>query len=876
VEVPIRITEACRPNAYVTATVIRPIDPNAKWRTHRALGVARITVDPSDHRLAFDVQSPGEIRPRSTLELHIRAADPQGRPAGNATLTVAAVDEGVLQLTRFATPDPLAFFHGTRALGVNSLDLYGLLMPEVPRPDKVSPAGGDEDRPSRYRSPVVNKRFKPLALFSGPIRTDDQGYAATSFSVPEFAGQLRIMVVGSRGEQFGCAERNVLVRSPLLVQSSFPRFAAPGDLFDLPVVVFNNGTSDGEASLKIELSPGLHIMGSDAATQRRSDEGKGSALSTQRSTVHLRAGGQQTIQLHLSAAQRVGVAQVRLAAAMNGESYGETIELPVRPANPTITGGGYATATTAEPLKLPIPGGLLPGTQRLTIKVTPWPTLELPEGLDYLERYPYGCAEQTVSTCFPLVYLSELGTKIAPGVFEKSRVSEKVQAGILRLLGMQTADGGIAMWPRGRESWPWGSVYAAHFLVEAEAAGHPVPDDFRQRLLGYLRRLLDQGGDGGELLETQAYACYVLAIAGKPERILMGRLNELANAQGVAAPAEFAPERAQARLYLAMAFLASGRRDLAAGSIPQTLPLPRTKRQTGGNIGSPIRDRALLVNTLLMVQPDHPALPSLVQQLADAGRKGQWRSTQDCAFAVMAIGRYLRQAQSQHPYDSAQLSLAATTLASSQADKTLSWTEGAVRSTPATQPADREFLVRLSGAPDARGHASWLQSGVPLGSLPEADHGLKVRRRYLDRDGKPLTLDSITSGDLVRVELSIEGPPNLEHVVIEDLLPAGLEIENPRLQTTAPTAAPEGSEPAAETSMQNVHLDMRDDRLILVGQLPNSGRATHTYLARAVSPGVFVVPPVRAECMYDIALSSLSGGGKLTVRALGGKQVASK
>ncbi len=878
VTVPIRITEACRPNAYVTASVVRAIDPNTKWRVHRAYGTARVCVDPSDRRMAIKIASATETRPLSTLDVKLQARDASGQPLAHAAIALAAVDEGILQLTQFATPDPLAFFHGIRALGVKWSDVYGRLMPEVPRPAAKSHVGGDGETggSSRHRNPIAAERVRPVALFAGVVHTDGEGVATASFPVPQFAGTLRIMATGSAGTVFGSADTQVVVRSPLIVQASFPRFASPGDRFSVPVVVFNNSSDSSEVILHAELLDAKNPLAFAASKEH--------AMATP--PCRVKAGGQETMRIDFVAGPMAGVARVRLAANMGGEHWQEVTELPVRPASPAITRGEYAAVAPDAPLKLKIPGGMLAGSEQLAIRVTPWPTLQLPDGLDYLERYPYGCAEQTISTAFPLVYLSDLGTQIAPGMFERQRVADKVQAGIIRLIGMQTANGGIAMWPGSRECWPWASVYAAHFITEAEIAGHRVPDDFRRSLLTYVRRLLDDSGDSGDLLECQAYGCYVLAIAGKPERAIMSRLTELANAKGASALPEFAAQRAQARLYLSMAWLAAGRRDLAGQLVPIEPSPPRAGRQTGGNVGSAVRDLAMTVNAMLMVQPDHPALPALAQRLADSGSQKQWRSTQDCAFAVMALGRYLRQCKTEQPYQAAELLLSGVRLASTSGGKSLVWSTGTPTTRPTVVAEGGEYEVRIVGPAATRGYVTWIQNGVPLSAPPDADHGLKVRRSYMDEKGQPLVGRNIRSGDLVQVRITLEAPPMQANIVVEDMLPAGLEIENPRLKTTAVLPAIGALRVAPrrpadwdveEPVLANLRLDIRDDRLVLVGDMPEAGIVTHVYLARAVAPGTFVVPPVRAECMYDLAMNSHSGGGgRLVITPTDTKSIARK
>ena len=855
VSAPIELPGACRPNAYITATVVRGIDPDAGWQTHRAIGTVRVPVDNSDRKLDVVLTAPAEIRPAASMDVMLKVTDSAGHPVSNAAVTVAAVDEGICQLTGFVAPDPFKFFTRLRALGVGTADLYGQLMPEVPRTEKVSAVGGDKDAyDPRHRSPVSARRVKPVSLVSGVLHTDADGLARADFSVPQFTGKLRLMAVASQGPTFGSGEGATLVRSPILVQSSWPRFAAPGDKFLVPVLVFNNQPAPTEATLT------LHIDGGPLRF--------GNASDFSLPPIPLPANGQATRFVEVTAGPDSGVSRASLAARAGGESYEEDVEIPVRPASPEISLGGYAVATPDKAAEISFPGGMLKGTEHFEVKVTPWPTLQLPQGLDYLDRYPYGCLEQTTSTLFPLVYLSDIGAQIGPGLFGKQRVAEKVQVGITRLMGMQTANGGLAMWPAYREAWPWGSVYAAHFLIEAQHAGHPVPEDFRSQVLTYVRSLLNQSSDNPDVLETQAYACYVLALAGKPERAVMSRLAEMVNTprpDRIAIPG-------QVRLHLAAAWLASGRRDLAEGLIPQNLPAPRETRSLSGALGSPVRDRAILIDTLLAVEPDHPALPELVQRLADSGRKGQWRSTQDTAFAVLALGRYLRQSRNATPYEGAELLVGASRVGEVAGGAPLLWSAG-LKDAPLPEDGTK-LSVQVTGPAGAKAHLSWLQVGVPLAPPSPADHGMSIRRRLLDERGKPLAVNRVRSGDLVQVELSISSNTPLEYVAIDDLLPAGLEIENPRLKTTASEVVEQPRDGRPANFFSDSRLDMRDDRLVLIGNLTGAGKGTYVYTARAVTPGTFALPPAHAECMYDTATNSLSAGGTFEVLPAGSPRVA--
>ncbi len=831
VVVPIDVTGDCAPGAFVTATVLRPIDPNAAWRPHRAFGVTRLNVDPRDRKLTVALDAPAELRPMRSLDVGLTVTDPEGRPVPGAAVNVAAVDEGICSLTDFATPDPLAFFSARRALGVDSADLYGMLVPEAAKAD----IGGDGSGPeisSRHRSPIGGHRVRPVALAWAVVHTDSAGHAVASFPVPAFQGRLRVMAVAYNADHVGSADRGVTVRSPLMVQTSWPRFAAPGDRFTVPVVLFNNMPAGGVANVAVEPVGTDGLLSFDAALPQ----------------IELPPRGQRQFDLPVTVGTGVGVARVRLSATMNGEAYQEELELPVRPAAPTLEFGGVARGSTTHPTEL---AGLVPmvtGTGLLRVDVTPWPTLSLPKGLDYLDRYPYGCAEQTTSTLFPLVALGDIGKQLDPARFDPQRIRDKVDAGVVQLIGMQTADGGLAMWSGGSDDWPWASVYASHFLTVARSAGYAVPDDFYNHLLAYVRHQLDQSPDATDGVEVQAYAAYVLSLAGKPERTAMSRLAEL-----VAAPDRPAEgpgidgAGGDARLFLSLAELLAGRRDVAERLLPAGTPLVRTDRQHDGNLGSPTRDRALMILAVEEVDPDRANLSDLVQQLADT----PWCSTQDVAFSVLAIGQYLRDESGKHPrgYDSARLFIGSNLLAEAHGGSPLNWTGG-----------PGPMRVELSGAADAVAHVGWLQSGVPLSPPAAVSHGMTIRRRYLTVDGREVR-GTVRSGDLVRVELNVDGPADLPNVVLEDLLPGGLEVENARSATAAKDDASKGD----DTPVFGGVTDVRDDRVIVIGRIGSAGHGRATYLARAVTPGVYVAPPARVEAMYDLNTNGLSASGKLIV-----------
>ncbi len=834
-EVRLPVTAEWRPDAFICVSVIRKVEASDQVRLHRAWGIVRARTDEAARRLAVEVQVaerhlPGTLLPISGV---VRAAD--GTAVAGATVTIAAVDEGILRLTNHRTPDPFAWFIRPRALGVQTWDAFSDLLPELPRVGGDSATGGDDGPPSppmlgRYQSPVTAKRVVPFAFWSGLLVSDAEGRISAEVPVPPgFNGRLRVMTVAAAAAHAGVSERWSTVRGPVVLQTSWPRFAAPGDRFRVSATATNLSGAAGTVTTRLVL-PADGLLSATIVEH----------------TQELADGAEAPVLFEVSVAQQSGVVQARIstqlvvAGVATPHAVDDVVELPVRPASPRLTLGGEVVVRADAPWKGTLPNGFLPGSGTIEVRIAPRPTLAMPRGLDYLYRYPHGCAEQLTSACFPLVHLRDLGDQIAPDLFLPEGISRRINEGITRLQLMET-EGGIGMWPGQRAAWSWATVYATHFLVEAKRAGHAVPEDFLRRQLDACRRL--DTYNEWRWAETQSYACYVLALAGQPAHALMQRLEDV-----LKNPASSVELGASPRSWLGAAWLESGRKDLALALLPQELPTLRADRHLDGDLASPIRDRAVLLATLLDVAPDHAAIPKLAQELAALA---PWPSTQDTSFALLALGRYLRQQQRTPPPIAVHLFI-----------------DGKAAGTPETGPALRwsgavadAVEARIEGNADARAWVSWLVTGVPLTPPADAAHGLIVRRNWTDEHGNALT-GPLHSGDLVRVELIVISDTGYRGVVVEDLLPAGFEIENARLATTA------ANRPSNEPS-QTWRSELRDDRLVTMGNLYQGGNQRWemrtSYLARAVTPGTYVLPPLRAECMYDIAINGIAGAGTVTV-----------
>lgn len=820
VSVPIRADFG--PTAYFVATVIRPLQRADRGAAHRAIGIRPVYVRGPHTRLAVRLAGPDEIRPNTLMRVPFHVTGHDGRGAA-AEVTLAAVDVGVCQITGFLTPDPWYFFHSKRRLVQRTSDVYGMVQPEylgVRMGASSSPAGDAASGLGRLLNPIAVRRVQPAAIWLGAFMTDAQGAGVAEFTTPDFQGRLRLMAVAAGREAVGCGERECAVAAPVLVTVSFPRFLSAGDECQVPVAITNRTASPGQASVEAHAAGAVEW---DASEPQQ---------------VLVPAGTEKVVHLGLRALALPGKAQASVVVRLNGECVTRRVELAARPAAPRLRVGDGGFVEPGQRRAIRLPGNLLEHGLERKLHVSGLPGVALGRALDYLLRYPYGCAEQTTSAAFPLLYASDIAEAVAPDRFEKQTVDEFVRAGIDRLLMMQTPSGGFGYWPGDSRASPWLSAYAGHFLVSARGAGHSVPARSLDELLGYLETQVSrERGD----VASRCYGCYVLALAGRPQKRWTDKLAESPDDLWLTS-----------RCHLAAALLTAGEPARAEALLGSQMPPDITKRMRGGSLRSHARECAILLATLLDHAASDPRVPPLVRRLNHCAQNGRWATTQENAFALFALGKYVRRLARQRGDFVATLTAGAKPVAtvSSAKPQTIALAPGLGRD------------LDLSVAGTGRAYYHWTVDGVPAdGRAPERDCGIKARRSYLDREGKPVADLRFRQGEVYQVQITLQVPDPLEHVVVVDLLPAGLEIENPRLSTRQKP----GSRRKARLRPQR--LDMRDDRLIAFFHLDRGKPQEFRYLVRAVTQGRFQVGPVRAECMYDPDIWSTHGAGRCVVSA---------
>ncbi len=814
------ITEAYQPNAYVSALLVRSTDGLERNMPARAFGAVPLMVDNTPRQLAVSFNAPDEVRPQGPLTVDFQV---EGNRQDRPYVTVAAVDEGILQLNDFQSPDPFAHFYGKKQLSVDTYDMHGALLPEV-MPTLLSTGGDVETSRKRQLSPQTARRVKPVAFWSGLVQTDGRGRGQVTFDVPEFNGTLRLMAVAFDGDRFGMGEEDVLVRDPVVLTPTFPRFMTTQDRMRVPVSVFNGTGRDATFEVALAEDGPVEIVGD--ATQQ----------------VQVARDREEVVYFEVQSGKTLGEVDFRITANGGGAQTGASTEVPIRPPAPFATLSGSGSVQDGDAGALTLPAQFVPGTAAFELVVSSFPAVQFSGSLQHLLQYPHGCVEQTTSKVFPLLAFGPVAQVVEPDLFAQNSADYYITEGIAKLERMQQPSGAFSYWPGGGRTNNWGSIYAAHFLVEARKTGYQVADRVYNRLLGALRTFTRaHRGDDTYDYQSVVYAAYVLALAGDPDRSTMNYIkNNKLDRLSVYSQYQLAGSYAQA-----------GDRRTALSLLPQTVQ-PSVTRETGGHFNSPLRAQAIMLDVLSEVDATHGNVPILVQNLTEAlSRNRRFSTTQENAFAFLALGKVLRQ---QGPGD-----YTGTLLVNGQAMG--QFDEGHHRFT-GTDWAGKRVELNIQGSGTA--YYYWRADGILSGqATPEFDRDLVVRRRYLRENGSPYTdYSQFKQGDLVIAEITLDAPTtNLKNVAVVDLLPAGLEIENPRLESRQGVTW-------MKNSYSPEYLDIRDDRMIIYGHV-NQGKTQKFYYGlRAVTAGTFVLPPIRGEAMYDPRKASVASSGQLTVQGL--------
>ena len=814
----LKMDNAYLPNVYITATLFRPADDSQMPLTV-AHGITNLKVDNVAKKINVAVTHEKSSRSNKKQTISIKTAP-------NAEVTVAVVDEGILQIKNFKTPDPYNYFYMQHALGVMSYDLYAYLYPEIYLKKLLS--GGDGGDAAMRLNPMTANRVKLVSYWSGILKTDGSGNAKFDIGIPQFSGDLRVMVVAYKNDMFGNSETHMKVADPIVVTTSLPRFLSPGDTITVPVTLAN--TTSKNASGKINITT----------------EGPVKVAGVSSSNFSANANKESRVEFKLVATGETGNAKVKVNVSALNEQFTDATEIGVRPpaSLQKYTGSGFVDGNQKQTISLV--NNFVSNGAAAKLIVSRSPIVQFADDLDYLINYPHGCVEQITSSVFPQIYYADLVKSIYGKENTDLNPSYNVQEGIRILESMQMYNGAFMYWPGyGNESW-WGSIYATHFMIEAKKAGYDVDDKVLNKSYGYLKNMLKQkktfvyyynNNLSKEMASKEVfYSMYVLALAGKAEASTMNYYK--ANLSVVPLDGKY---------LLAMSYLLAGDKKSAEKLLPSEFSGEESKQVFGGSFYSPIRDRAIALNCLLESDPNNQQIGRLAQQLSEMMKQQRYLNTQERAFAFLAFGKIARQSKDAN----------VTGTVKANGKEVGKYTEG-------TLIVDSKALinasVEISASGSGRLYYFWSTKGVTAdGSFKQEDSFMKVRKTFYDRWGRPIDLKKVQQNDLVVVKISLESAKGtyVDNVVITDILPAGFEIENDRLRATA-------SLNWIKDQSTPQHEDIRDDRINMY-TYASSTVAYYYYTVRAVSPGVYKMGPVMAEAMYNEEYHSYNGAGVVKI-----------
>jgi len=804
--------------AYVTATLYRPGDAQESRMPARAIGVKWLKVDPGQRKLTVTTTAPEKSTPRSTLSIPVSVTGAE--PGSDAYVMVAAVDVGILNLTKYKTPAPEAWFFGQRRLGLELRDLYGRLIDGSLGATGRIRTGGDGGGLVADGSPPVEKL---VAFFSGPVRLDMDGKATVSFDIPQFNGTVRIMTVAWTKQAVGHAEQDVIVRDPVVVTAALPRFLAPGDEAVMRLDVANTDGPDGDYALAIETS-------GDLSTGSAALPDKLSLVGGKRVTM--------TVPLIAQTAGNAGIT-VRLTHP-GGLAVEQALSLPVRPAAmPVTTRMVVDLGPNGSSLRVDrglLAASLLEGAT-VSVGVSQSAAFDVPAMLTTLDRYPYGCAEQTTSRALPLLYVSELAA--GSDLKDEPEIKERIQDAIWRVLNYQSSSGSFGLWGPGSGDL-WLDAYVSDFLTRAREKGYTVPNQAMSQALSNLQNSLAYDIDLEDRGSEIAYALYVLA---RNKRASVGDLRYYSDTQLEA----FSSPMAVAQLAASLALYGDAQRSEAA--FTAALQLARNTPEHNwyrSDYGSRLRDGAAILALAAESRPMPSIVPELIGIVAAERAATRWTSTQDDAWMLLAA-RALQAGNA-----SLQLSVNGA-----------SYT-GAFSSTVTGEELLAEPIV-LGNAGTTPIQAVVTTVAAPAQPLPAGGDGFTISRAYYRMDGSEANITEANQNErfvvVLRINESNDWP---SRVLVNDLLPAGFEIDNPRLVSSADLANFGWLQ-----RTDAAHLEFRDDRFIAAfdREQGSDRNITLAYVVRAVTPGIFIHPAAGVEDMYRPQYSARTSTGVMEVRA---------
>ncbi|HET8861059.1 alpha-2-macroglobulin family protein [Marivirga sp.] len=815
------------PNIYATVSVIQPHDQTLNDRPIRMFGIIPLMIEDPETKLEYNIKMAQDLTPNEDFEIEINTSNRE-----KSQFTIAVVDEGLLSLTQFRTPNPWESFYKKIGLQVETYDVFSHVISanknDVFQTFSIGGGIAMDYRESQTDLNDNTKRFKPVSMFKGPFMTDAEGKAKVKFHMPNYNGAVRVMVVGTQNGSYGNAEKTVPVKSDIIMQPTIPRILKPGDQFTLPVALFKVNPNVKTAKFDLKIDGPLEVIGDASKTVDFSNQ------------------DESHIKFTVKVKEAVGKAKITLLGTSGSIKVENETDIAITPAASRVYDKTTETIALGNSINMTVPSAGLEGTNYATLDINIFPNMDFDHRLKWLIRYPYGCIEQTVSSVFPQLYLKKMG--YFPDS-ENSEIDNNINEGINRLQQFLLSDGSFSYWPGNSKASEWGTNYASHYLVEAKNLGYSVPDYLYESAINGLNQQSNRRR--GEL-STRVNRVFILSLAKKRpisemNLLMENELSKMNNAE---------------RWMLAAAYHLLGVENIKEKIISAAGTETEEYKPFSYNFGSESRDDAIILYCATLME-DMETAELMAKKVAKTLSSKEYLSTQSSGYMLLALGKY---------FDKANIDFSGGQVINGEiqfADGSkVEFSENGRFTIPIKNNFNQNIGIKLkddSNMDKVYATLSW--NGVPLkDESPAEEKNLALEVSYFDDNGRTINPQTTKQGQTFYARFSVKNTSpasRASEIALVQILPSGWQIDNTRLKESV---APEWM------NQWNInkedYVDIRDDRAMWFFDLEGNTEYDFVLKLNAVSAGEYQLPATLVEAMYNPDYKAKNTSRKVYVEAM--------
>lgn len=791
-----KASQEMAPNVYVNIVYLQEHFRTIKNdRPLRMYGLIPIFVENPETHLNPEIIMNNELLAESKVKIQVK--EKNGKPM---SYTLAVVDEGLLNLTKFKTPNPWDYFYSKEALGVRTWDLFKYVIGafKVDAGKMLSIGGGDNE--VNPQDLAQANRFKPMVKFIGPIELKKGETNSHEIQLPQYIGSVRTMLVAAEGDAFACAEKTTPVKKPLMILGTAPRRLGVNETFKLPVTVFAMKNDVKNVNIKIKTNDLLKVVGSSSVN------------------INFAKEGEKIQNFSLQSRSKTGIAKIEITATSGNHVSKYNVELDVKHVNTKIT-DIIDEMSGENKLNINFYADGIEGSNEAYLEIYNIPPMNLDYRLNFLKTYPHGCLEQVVSTVFPQLYLDAFMDLSSE---QKAEIQTNINLCLNKLTKYQTPSGGLAYWAGLNEVSEWSTNYAGHFMLEAEKLGYSIPANLKANWLKYQKQKASKWVDEGNTSQlTQAYRLYTLALIGQADRSAMNRLKE-------------SKIHSAATWRLASAYALIGNTSVAKSMISKANTNINPYFELSGTFGSDIRDKAMILETLVELGEKDKAF-MVLREISEFMGSKKYASTQTTAYALLASAKYVKKwavsdkIECNYSFNGVNYNV--------NSNK-------AVYKAPLNIFENKENNFELNPTENNSYYVRIIKKGIPEpGNENAASSNINMNVKYTSLSGNPIDISNIPQGTdfIASVSISNAGNlPNLNNVALSQIFPSGWEIINSRMFTTE-----------LGNDSYYTYQDIRDDRVLTYFNIYGRNVYTYRIMLTAAYEGKYYLPASVCETMYD-------------------------